>query len=324
MASGSGQTVCVTGASGFIGSWIVRFLLQQEYSVRGTVQDIGDERETKHLEALGGAKDRLRLFQADLLDYDALAVAIGNSDGVFHVACPCILEILEDPKRIVIDPAVEGTLNVLKASHIAKVKRVVMTSSISAMVPNPKLPEGTVVDENSWADIDFCKENGVWYPLAKTLAEKAAWNFAAQTGLDIVCINPGCALGPMLQPKLNTSSAILLSVIKGVPDALENTWLGCVHVKDVAKAHILLYETPQAKGRYLCTESINRFSDFAEQVARLFPQYNVYRFDKPTHLGLVTCKSPSKKLMALGVVFAPAEVAICDAAASLKEKGYLE
>lgn len=64
-------------------------------------------------------------------------------------------------QRELIDPAVQGTMNVLKASHAAKVRRVVVTSSVSAMFPNPKLPPGTAVDENSWTDIEYCKEKGV-------------------------------------------------------------------------------------------------------------------------------------------------------------------
>ncbi|MCO5567320.1 hypothetical protein L7F22_021010 [Adiantum nelumboides] len=146
------RLVCVTRASGFIGTWVVRFLLQRGYRVRGTVQNLEDERETKHLRSLEGAKTQLDLFQVDLLDYGSLITAIGKSEGVFHIASPCTLQTPQDPQKELLDPGVQGTTNVLKASHAAGVKRIVITSSVSSMIPNPHLPSGVVVDENSWTD----------------------------------------------------------------------------------------------------------------------------------------------------------------------------
>eukprot|EP00250_Pteridium_aquilinum_P009800 c18945_g1_i2 orf=390-1370(-) len=317
------KSVCVTGASGFIGSWLVHFLLQRGYCVRGTVQNLGDEAETKHLLGLEGAHTRLELFEADLLNYESLASAIGKSEGVFHVASPCFLQRPKDPQKELIDPAVQGTLNVLKAAHAAGVRRVVVTSSCSAMFPNPRLPPGTVIDENSWTDIDFCKEREGWYPISKVLSEKAAWKFAEETGLDVVVINPGCVLGPLLQPRLNASSGVLSNLMQGGSDPQELTWLGTVHVADVAQAHILLYESADAKGRYLCTEGIIHFSDLAEEVAQMYPMYNVYRFKEETHPGLVRVAKPSRKLESLGFTFTSREEAIKSSVASLQDKGFL-
>eukprot|EP00250_Pteridium_aquilinum_P013733 c2153_g1_i1 orf=3-578(-) len=192
MAISVERRVCVTGANGFIGSWIVHFLLQTGYRLRGAVQYLGDEADTKHLRSLEGADTRLELFEVDLLDYESLAIAIGNSEGVFHIASPCFLQPPQDPQKELVDPAVQGTLNVLKASHAAGVRRVVVTSSIAAVFPNPHLSPGAVVDENSWTDIEYRKEQGTWYGISKTLAERAAWEFAEETGLDVVVINPGC------------------------------------------------------------------------------------------------------------------------------------
>ncbi|MCO5584009.1 hypothetical protein L7F22_037928 [Adiantum nelumboides] len=318
------QTVCVTGASGFIGSWIVLFLLQRGYHVRATVQNKDDDQETGHLLKFEGADKRLELFQADLLDFQAIATAIGKSVGVFHVASPCFLHEAKDPQVELLEPAKEGTLNVLKASHTAGVKRVVLTSSVSAMYPNPRLPAGAIVDENSWTDIKFCQENEAWYPISKTLAEEAAWKFSQDTGLDVVAINPGCVLGRMLQPRLNASVAVLLNVLQGASDPQTFTWLGIVNVQDVARAHILLFETPTAEGRHLCTSAITHFSDFADKVAELYPQYNVYRFKEDTHPDLIRTDNPSTKLLTLGLSFTPEEEAIKDAVISLQEKGHLE
>jgi len=65
----------------------------------------------------------------------------------------------------------------------------------------------------------------------------------------------------------------------GTQDTQSNYWLGCVHVEDVAKAQILLYETPSASGRYLCTNGIIHFSDFAKVVAKTCPEYPIHRYD---------------------------------------------
>ncbi|KAI5059205.1 hypothetical protein GOP47_0026035 [Adiantum capillus-veneris] len=317
------RLVCVTGASGFIGSWIVCFLMQRGYHVRGTVQNLEDERETKHLRSLEGAKTQLDLFQIDLLDYGSLITAIGKSEGVFHLASPCTLQPPQDPQKELLDPAVQGTMNVLRASHAAGVKRVVITSSVSSMIPNRRLPPGVVVDENCWTDIEYCKEQGFWYPVSKVLAEKAAWKLAEELGLDVVVINPATVLGPMLQPTLNASSLLFLNLLKGDPDTQGDNWLGVVSVKDIAEAHILLYETAHAKGRHLCSEGIYQFSDLAEELAQMYPQYNVYRFNEETQPWLVRCADPSKKLKSLGFTFTPRDQVIRDAVSSLQDKGLL-
>eukprot|EP00252_Welwitschia_mirabilis_P005929 TRINITY_DN16519_c0_g1_i1.p1 TRINITY_DN16519_c0_g1~~TRINITY_DN16519_c0_g1_i1.p1 ORF type:complete len:324 (-),score=40.41 TRINITY_DN16519_c0_g1_i1:95-1066(-) len=318
------KVVCVTGGSGFIGSWIVRLLLEGGYTVHATVENLSDPDETQHLKALSGAENRLHLFQLNVLDFDAFSAAVNGCQGLFHLASPCTLEKPRDPQAQLIDPAVKGTLNALEASRRANVKRVVLTSSISSMVPNPNWQANTVIDENSWTDIEYCKRDEIWYPVSKTLAEKAAWDYAKTHNMDIVTILPSTCLGPLLQPRLNTSSAVLLDLLQGSQNTQSNYWLGCVHVQDVAKAHILLYETPSASGRYLCSNGIIHFSDFADIVARLCPGYPVHRFTEETQPGLKRCPDAAKKLIGLGMQFISIEQAISESIASLKERGFLQ
>ena len=119
--------MCVTGASGSIGSCLVQLLLARGYTVHGAVKNLSyfififfqiflrfhylmliscsqlisvaeDDKETKHLESLEGAESRLRLFQIDLLDYDSIAAAINGCAGVFHLASPCIVDQVHDPQ----------------------------------------------------------------------------------------------------------------------------------------------------------------------------------------------------------------------------------
>uniref|UniRef100_A0A1D1ZBW1 Bifunctional dihydroflavonol 4-reductase/flavanone 4-reductase n=1 Tax=Anthurium amnicola TaxID=1678845 RepID=A0A1D1ZBW1_9ARAE len=271
------RRVCVTGGSGFIGSWLVNFLLDKGYTVHATVKNLQDEGETKHLRELPGAASRLRLFQIDLLDYDSLLAAIRDTAGVFHLASPCILDRIVDPERELLEPAVKGTINTLRAAKESGVRRVVVTSSTSAIIPNPSWPADVINDEECWTDVDHCKQNEMWYAASKTLAEKAAWEFAKQNGLDVVVINPGMVMGPILPPTLTSSMAILLRFLQGCFVEDGSFYMGCVHVKDVAAAHILLYESASALGRHLCVESIAQWSDFVAEVARLYPEYKMPR-----------------------------------------------
>ncbi|XP_068648944.1 phenylacetaldehyde reductase [Aristolochia californica] len=318
------RRVCVTGANGFIGSWLVRALLAKGYTVHGTH---APGTPTSHLRSLPGADSRLLLSEADLLDSNAFRAPIKGCSGVFHVASPCTLATPQNPDLELIQPALQGTLNVLQAAaaSAATIRRVVITASISSLIPNPSwAARNEPVDESSWTDIDYCKAHQEWYPLSKTLAEKAAWDFAGKHGLDMVTIHPSTCIGPLLQPGLNASSAVLLQLLQGSQDTQGDHYLGCVHVQDVADAHVLAFETPMASGRYLCTNGIYQFKHFAEKVAELCPQFPVHRFSEDTQPGLVACRDAAKRLISLGLAFRPIEEAVRDAVECFKANGFLE
>ncbi|KAF9596695.1 hypothetical protein IFM89_012894 [Coptis chinensis] len=317
------KVVCVTGGSGFIGSWVVRLLLQRGYSVHATVQRLDEEKETKHLEALEGAESGLRLFQVDLLDYNSLFAAINGTVGVFHIASPCTVDPVTDPEGQLLNPAIKGTKNVLKAAKECGVKRVVVTSSVSAITPNPDWPADVVKREDCWTDLEYCKQNECWYPISKTMAEKAAWEFAKDTGLDVVVINPGLVMGPILPPIINSSMLMLVRLLEGCTEDYKDFYMGLVHVKDVALAHIVLYENLSASGRHVCVEAINHWSDFAAKVAELYPEYKIPRFPKDSQPGLLRAEDGSKKLIDLGFQFTPMEKIIKDSVESLRSKGYI-
>ncbi|KAG0546975.1 hypothetical protein BDA96_01G039100 [Sorghum bicolor] len=326
----AGETVLVTGASGFIGSTLVRLLLGRGYNVHAGVLNPDDKAETEHLLALaagaGEGEGRLRIFRGDLLDGAALIDAARGCSGVFHLASPCIVDAVSDPQKQLIVPAVEGTLNVLRAAKEAgSVRRVVVTSSSCAIMPSPGWPAGEVRDERCWTDIDYSEKNGVWYPVSKTLAEKAAWKFAEENGVDVVVVNPTSVLGTIIPPTINSSMSVLLRLLQGCTEEYKDIWMGAVHVEDVALAHLLVFENPSASGRHICAESINHLSDFAAKLAELYPSYKVPKFPKDTQPGLVRAEAEvaAKKLVALGLQFRPLEKIIRDAVESLKSRGYI-
>ncbi|KAE8668502.1 NAD(P)-binding Rossmann-fold superfamily protein isoform 2 [Hibiscus syriacus] len=279
MAQATGK-VYVTGAGGYLGSWVVKHLLSKNYVVHGTVRQPGDAKYAQ-LNQLEKASDNLKLVKADLLDYDSLCSAIAGCAGVFHVASPVFFHTVvhNHPKTFglqveLIEPAVKGTLNVLKACLEANVKRVVFVSSIAAILLNPRWPEGQIMDETCWSDKEYCASTKNWYFLSKTEAESEAFEFAKSSGLDVVSVCPTLILGPLLQPTINTSSLVLIKTLKEGYDSQENNDRSIVDVRDVARALLLAYEKPQAEGRYLCTAHMIKARDLADKLRSMFPQYN--------------------------------------------------
>ncbi|KAE8711341.1 Cinnamyl alcohol dehydrogenase [Hibiscus syriacus] len=325
MSSGVGKTVCVTGASGYIASWIVKLLLLRGYTVRASVRDpIDDPRKTQHLLSLDGAENRLKLFKANLLEEGSFDSVVEGCDGVFHTASPFYHDVV-DPQAELIDPAVKGTLNVLNScAKIPSVKRVVLTSSIAAVAYNgkPRTPD-VVVDENWFTDADYCKGLKQWYVVSKTMAEESAWKFSKEKGIDMVAINPAMVIGPLLQPTLNTSAAAILNLIKGAR-TFPNASLSWINVKDVANAHIQAFEIPSATGRYCLVERVAHYSEIVKILHELYPYLQLPEKcsdDKPF---VPTYQVSKEKAKTLGVEFIPLDASLKETVDSLKEKGFVE
>ncbi|XP_054796681.1 phenylacetaldehyde reductase-like isoform X3 [Prosopis cineraria] len=300
--SGKGKVVCVTGATGFIASWIVKLLLLRGYTVKGTVRDPNDSGKVGHLLKLEGAKERLQLIKANLLE-----------EGSFDQAVETEL----------IDPAVKGTLNVLKScAKSPYVKRVILTSSLAAVVYNgrPMTPE-VVVDETWFSNPDICRENKFWYALSKTLAEDAAWKFSKENSIDMVALNPTVAIGPLLQPSLNESSAAVLNIINGAK-TFPNLSFGWINVKDVANAHIQAFEISSASGRYCLVETTLHYSDVVKILLELYPTLQLpEKCDCEDDKAFMPVYQVSKeKARTLGIEFIPLEASLKETLESLKEK----
>lgn len=323
-----GKAVCVTGASGFIASWLVKLLLDRGYTVRGTVRNISDPLKVEHLKALKGAAERLHLYKADLLDDGCFDSIVDGCECVFHTASPVLLSATAcNPQKELIDPAVIGTINVLESCKKASsIKRVVITSSTAAVVfnNNPVDPD-VKIDETWFSDINICKEKEEWYSLAKTLAEKAAWKFAEESGLDLVILHPSYTIGPLLQPTLSVIPKSFLDLIKEGKEPHPSGISRWVDVRDVALAHMLAFENPSASGRYCIVGKVASLSQVLDILSGIFPsldlQWRVGRKNGET--GATPREVSKEKAESLGIIFTPLEVSLKDTVESLKEKKFI-
>nr|GME06826.1 cinnamoyl-CoA reductase 1-like [Ipomoea batatas] len=324
--SGEGKVVCVTGASGFIASWLVKLLLRRGYTVHATVRSLKDPNKVAHLLALDGAKERLHLFEADLLEENSFDPAINGCEGVFHTASPVSFSP-SATKAELVDPAVNRTLNVLGSCvRMPSVKRVVLTSAMASILykRNP-LRATDIIDETWYSDKDFAEEIKLWYVLSKILAEEAAWKYAGENGIDMVSLHPCVVIGPILQPTLNYSSSVILDLIKEEKEF--SSGMNCyVDVRDVANAHIQAFELPSASGRYLLIGETIHYSQVLKIAAQLYPSLpipdncNRYKGDLPV---VPTFKVSQEKAKSLGINFTSFAVTLKDTIESLKEKNLL-
>jgi len=329
MATDKGK-VCVTGGTGFIGSWLIFRLLDHGYSVTTTVRsDPGHKKDLSFLTSLPGASERLQIFHADLNNPESFEAAIEGCTGVFHVATPVDLEGKE-PEETVIKRSINGALGILKACLNSKtVKRVVYTSSSSTVqcTSNKDVDE---VDESFWSDdLDYVKALmpfGWSYVISKTLTERAVLEFSEKNGLEVVTLIPSIVVGPFLCPKLPVSVKITLALIWGNED--EYSFLveaNMVHVDDVARAYIFLLEHHDVKGRYNCSSDVMTLESMAELLSAKYPEFHIPSKDSLKEIkGYKIPSISSKKLKDCGFKFEyGVEEMFREAIQCCKEKGYL-
>ncbi|KAI4369801.1 hypothetical protein MLD38_018205 [Melastoma candidum] len=321
--------VCVTGGTGFIGSWLIMRLLRRGYVVNATVRvnPVGSK-DVGFLRSLPGAEENLRIVVSDLSIPGSFDPAIEGCVGVFHVATPVDFEGKE-PEEVVVKRTVDGTLDLLRAClRSGTVKRFVYTSSASAVVFNGAEP-GEALDESSWSDVDYLRRTmtfPVSYMVSKTLAEKAVLEFGEEHGLDVVTVIPSFVHGPFICPKFPGSVRTCLAMIMGneeeYPSLLK---ISLVHVDDVASAHIFLFENSDVKGRYICSSHDMTAEDTLRFLSDRYPEFSIPPVEslKGIKVQLLPGLS-SQKLMAAGFKFEyGVEEMFNGAIQSCREKGYL-
>ncbi|TNV77432.1 hypothetical protein FGO68_gene210 [Halteria grandinella] len=233
--------VVITGVTGYLGSHCAeQFLKDGTYAVRGTVRDKNNEEKIAPLRNALGAElfSKLTLVNADLLDPASIDHAIAGADYVVHTASPNPMKQPKD-ENVLIKPAVEGTLAVMRAAQKHKVKRVVQTSSLLAIFsPAPSNRKETYSDKD-WSD----PETKNAYGKSKTLTERAAWEFMEKLPLkdkfEFVVINPGAIMGPTYVNNGFASGEFMSDLLSGKFPRMPKVMIPLVNVRDVAKAHLL-------------------------------------------------------------------------------------
>jgi nucleoside-diphosphate-sugar epimerase len=270
------KPVLVTGANGYVASWLVKKLLEEGITVHAAVRNPSNDEKVGHLKELAtNAPGELKFFKTDLLTPDSYTEAMKGCELVYHTASPFITDV-KDPQKELIEPAENGTANVLASAYkVDTVKRVVVTSSCAAIytdaIDTVNAPGGKLTEAiwNTTASIAHQP-----YSYSKTLAEKKAWELAKeQNRWDLITINMSLVLGPSLNPGSTTSES--MNILKMMGDGqmkmgAPKMGIGLVDVRDVAEAHFRAGYTPEASGRYI-TSAHN--TDMVEMASKLIPKY---------------------------------------------------
>ncbi|KAJ8748983.1 hypothetical protein K2173_013422 [Erythroxylum novogranatense] len=238
---------------------------------------------------------------------------------------------LEDKKpdeEVVTKIAADGMLGILKACLKAQtVKRVVYTSSDVAVLFNGKDVE--LIDETYWTDVDYVRAkmtSGASYFISKTLTEKTALEFAQEHKLDLVTMLPTMVIGPFICPKFPDSVRLSLAMLWGEKELVASLLsMSMVHVDDVARAHIFLFEHSEAKGRYICSSHYTTNLELAKFLSAKYPEFPIPTDQSLKDIkGVKTADVSSEKLLKSGFSYKYGLDETFDGAVQCcKEKGYL-
>ncbi len=294
--------VVVTGASGFVGKWVVVELLKAGYRVRGTVRSDAKAAQVHATvgELLGPeALGRLETTICDLLADAGWMEAFDGASAIMHVAAQILGDEPKDPD-VVIRPALEGTRRVLRHALVSGVKRIIITSSIATV----GYGHGHITGKRVYTEEQFTQfENMRWtwaYCIGKTKAERAAWEMAGAIGLKLTTIHPGMILGPALDTDTSISLMLVSGLLDGTTPAMPSNGFSVIDVRDVAELHVAALESPEAIGqRYLATAAYLPFPQVAEILRKAYPDAKVTLRTVPDWLIklLVRFNSPLRQII---------------------------
>lgn len=337
------ELVLVTGASGFIAKNTIDRLLRAGYRVRGTVRN---EECTGNV--LRGDNDTFSLVTVDLLSEQGWKEAVQGCHYVLHIASPYPLKPPKHREDLV-PVARDGSLRVVRvALEESTVKRIVVTSSGLAMLYDPnEFSKHSVrkIREDSWTDPNWNKVTA--YPLSKTVAERAVWDYVEEQGAKdkVVVVNPMMVLGPMYDNVLSTSSEMCRLLMSGAYPAVPNISHAVVDVRDVAHLLERAMVVPNVAGRRLLAASSGTVSliEMGRILGEAFPDHKgkipkyalpdwlcriAALFDKSLQMSLVDLgmryEMDARYTTELtGVTFRPAKEAIQAMGQSLIEQGFV-
>jgi dihydroflavonol-4-reductase len=215
-----GGIALITGANGFVGCHVVRALAAHGTHVRALVRQGADRRALEGLDC--------ELVVGDVRDREAVERAVRGCSEVYHVAADYRLWVMDDAPMYAAN--VEGTRNIIRAAHAARVRRIIHTSTVGAL--------GIGADGLGREDSPVTLEAMVGsYKRSKFLAEQEAVK-AAQEGIPVVIVNPSTPIGPHDYKPTPTGRIIVDFLNRRMP-AYVDTGLNLVAVEDCARGHLL-------------------------------------------------------------------------------------
>lgn len=223
----------VTGGTGFVGSHLVRVLLERGEQVRCLV------RSTSRRDNLEGLE--LEFVTGDLRDLDSLRQAVKGAQVVYHCAADYRLWS-KDPNEMY-QSNVEGSNNVMQAAFDKNVERVVYTSTVGCLGLNN---DGTPANEETPVTIEDMIGH---YKRSKFLAEEKVREWAAR-GLPVVIVNPSTPVGE-LDIKPTPTGKIIVDFLRGKMFGYVDTGMNLIDVRDCAEGHVLAAEKGRAGERYI-------------------------------------------------------------------------
>lgn len=267
------DTVLVTGVSGFIASHVTAKLLSEGYAVRGTVRnkDKG-QRIVDALAAKGNDTSKLELVEADLGDDAGWKDAVQDCRFVQHIASPFPFDAPTDREALV--PAARaGAMRVIEQAIGAGAERVVMTSSMVSMMGQPGRGNHMLVKEDDWSDPDWRPLTA--YPVSKTRAERAVWDYVESQNLKdrLTTVCPGLVFGPDTYDNGGASLAIIKGLFAGAFPMIPRIAYPIVDVRDCASIHIKAMTARDVGGRRLMAAANTLWiSEISGILAKAYPQ----------------------------------------------------
>jgi dihydroflavonol-4-reductase len=228
-------TTLVTGATGFVGSAVVRALVSRREPVHAMVRP-GSSR----LRLLEGLP--VEIVTGDLTDPASCRAALEGCNALFHVAADYRLWVPQPAAMYRTN--VEGTRQLLLAAAAAGIARIVYTSSVATLGLRP---DRRPADETAPATLAAMVGH---YKRSKFLAEQAVRDLIAETGLPVVIVNPAAPVGPG-DARPTPTGRMVLEAARGRFPAYVDTGLNLVHVDDVAEGHLLAFERGRLGERYI-------------------------------------------------------------------------
>ena len=266
--------VLLTGISGFLGGHVALQLLEAGYVVRGSVRDLRKADKVKATLARHGADvSRIEFVALDLMSDAGWKEAMADVRYLQHVASPFVINMPKD-KMDLIRPAVEGTTRALEAAFASGVERVVLTSSLAAIMYGHDTSRTAPFTGADWTNLNG---RGITaYVESKLLAERKAWEIADGHGRrqDLAVVNPGAILGPLLDEDPGTSALLIKRMLDGSMPASPDFFFALIDGRDVAAVHIAAMTNASAGGnRFPTGGTLLSLTEMVDVLREALPQY---------------------------------------------------